>query len=266
MRRPWPILGRLLLSAVTAAAVVGTVAIAGREGSRSWIAIVPAYFYPGGSGELAWETIAATAREVPLRVILNPSSGPGRLIDSTYAAACRRARAAGARILGYVHTSYGLRDPELVRAEVVAYLEMYEVDGLFIDEMSSDPRSVPYYASLRRFITDRDPRLEVVGNPGTLTDEDYRSASTADVVVLFEGTAESFESFGPPAWALRYPADGFAAIVHGARTERDMRRALNHAAAAHLGAIFITDGDGPNPYDHLPGYWPREAAALRESR
>ncbi|QEH32241.1 Spherulation-specific family 4 [Aquisphaera giovannonii] len=259
---------RILVAAVSAAAVAlaAMAALPRREPRPSWIPIVPAYFYPSGSRDAAWEAIAAAAGDVPVRVILNPASGPGATADLRHASACRRARAAGVRILGYVHTSYGARDPGLVRADVEGYTRLYEVDGFFVDEMSNDPRSVPYYAELRGFIKGLNPAFEIVGNPGTLTDEAYRTTPTADVLVLFEGTAASFRDFGPPAWALRYPPGGFAAIVHGAGAAGDMRRAFDHASRAHLGGLYVTDGDGANPYDHLPPYWAGEVARMKRPR
>ena len=178
-------------------------------------------------------------------------------------AAVQRFRAAGGRVLGYVHTAYGAREIGRVQAEIDAYLKFYDVDGFFIDEMATDPFQVAYYAKLYAFIKGRNQGFEVVGNPGTTTDELYRLSATADILVVFEGTAADFKRYSPPSWVLSHPARGFAAIVHGAETAEDLQRVLAHGVRVHLEGLFITDGRGGNPYDHLPLYWDQEVAALK---
>src|ERR1700687_4605795 len=66
--------------------------------------LVPAYIYPTPGG--AWDQMAVAASKVSITAILTPDSGPGSGVDSNYVAAVNKLKAAGGRVIGYVHTSY----------------------------------------------------------------------------------------------------------------------------------------------------------------
>jgi len=163
-----------------------------RPRSTEHYVLVPAYFYPGKDNLRDWDELASTARSVAIKVILNPSSGPGEISDPNYRAVLRKLRSAEARILGYVHTSYGDRDFEEVASDIRTFLRLYTVDGFFLDEMSTDPSTTGYYARIRDLIKETDRTLEIVGNPGTMTRESFVKARLADSFVMFEGPAERF--------------------------------------------------------------------------
>ncbi len=256
-------LRRIALAILVAAVVV----VIGRSlyhpRSEGPSVLVPAYFYPGKGNLRYWDELARAARSIPVKVILNPSSGPGESSDSNYRAVLRKLRSAEARILGYVHTSYGDRDFEEVTSDIRTFFRLYTVDGFFLDEMSTDPSTTGYYARIRDLIKETDRTLEIVGNPGTIASESFVKARLADAFVMFEGPAERFAMYRPPGWVKKYPSSRFAAIVYAAPSEDAMRAALDHCAQGHLGGIFIGDGKGANPYAGLPGYWPVKVEAIR---
>ena len=68
-------------------------------------------------------------------MIMNPNSGPGASQNPDYVAAVTRAKAAGIKVLGYVHTSYGALSPATVKAEIDAYKAWYQVNDIFLDEV-----------------------------------------------------------------------------------------------------------------------------------
>ena len=106
-----------------------------------------------------WDELCAAAHSINIRAILNPASGPGSRRDPNYAAVVQQFRAAGGRVLGYVHTSYGAREIGSVKSDIEAYIDLYDIDGFFVDEMATDPFLVPYYASLYAFIKGRNQGL-----------------------------------------------------------------------------------------------------------
>src|SRR5208283_3126024 len=110
--------------------------------------------------------------------------------------------------------------------------------GFFIDEMATDPLEVSYYAGLYAFIKSRNQGYEVIGNPGTSTDQQYLMSATADTLVLFEGTAADFRRYRPSSWVLSYSPRRFAAIIHGAQTGDDLRRVVAHGIRAHVEGFF----------------------------
>jgi hypothetical protein len=251
----------LILAAVTGSL---TALACGLHRSRSTACsvLVPAYFYPGKDNLASWKEMARAARSVPVKVILNPASGPGAAVDPNYRAVLRRLRYADAKILGYVHTSYGKRDFDAVRSDIQGYFELYDVDGFFLDEMSTDPSTTGYYARIRKLIKQTDRSLEIVGNPGVIASESFVKTRLADAFVMFEGPFERFSLFRPPGWVRSYPSSKFAAIIYDTPSEDAMRQALDRCIQGHIGSLFISDGKGTNPYGQLPGYWSEKVAAI----
>jgi hypothetical protein len=228
-------------------------------------ALVPAYFYPAGHRLADWARLADAARSIPLDVILNPASGPGKERDLNYVAVVTKLRRSGARILAYVDSGYGRRPLEAVEKDLRTYREFYEVDGFFIDQMANTPQPVDYYRAIRQLIRAIDPRLAVVGNPGTpYTLPEYLDA--ADRLVTFEGSERTFSAYDPHAvspWIADTPAGRFAAIIYGVPTASAGRDALARALQTGSGSIYITDQKLPNPYLGLPPYWAELVAAIR---
>jgi hypothetical protein len=229
-------------------------------------ALVPAYFYPAGRRLADWARLADAARSIPLEVILNPSSGPGKTQDPRYVAVVAALRRSGARVLAYVDSDYGRRTPAAVETDLRTYLNFYELDGFFIDRMANTPAAVDYYLSVRSLIRRIDPRLAVVGNPGSPTLPAYLDA--ADTLVTFEGSARIFADSEPrraAPWIADKSPGRFGVIVHGVATVGAARDALARTRKIGSGSVYITDQEMPNPYLGLPVYWPDLVAAIRAS-
>ncbi len=214
---------------------------------------VPAYFYAGTQ----WDTAVSGPAGVPRTLILNPASGPGSAPDPAYVTTVTQARAAGARVVGYVHTSYGARTADVVQAEVQRYREWYGVADIFFDEVASSSAQLPYYATLADGV--RREGGYVVLNPGVHPDERYMALG--DQVVTFEGTYDTYRLATVPAWTNNYDAHRFTHLVYSA-TKRQMTNAVSLAGKRRAGNVYVTNDGGTNPWDTLPGYWQDELAAL----
>lgn len=218
--------------------------------------LVPAYFYPADSGSDSWQALDAAAAQVGVTAIVNVNSGPGDALDPNYLAVVESLRAAGGRVLGYVHTSWGGRDSAVEQADVDAYLARYPLDGFFIDEMASDAANLAHYSKLYAYIKGKGAGLMVLGNPGTPTDPAYLSSPAADILISFEGDAADYAQL--PAGYFDPALTGrLASIVHGA-TAAQMDSFVAEAATLGLAMIYVTDDTMPNPYDVLPSYWQQE--------
>jgi hypothetical protein len=215
--------------------------------------LVPAYFDPTPGGS-PWDQLVAAARQVPIMAIMNPDNGPGRHRDASYVAAVGQLRAAGGKVLGYVHTSNGSRPLDQVQAEIQHYRRWYHVDGIFVDEMSSDGAKshLRYYRQLDRYVHRVLPGSTVVGNPGTNTPAAY--TGVADQLVLFEDGA-GYDSYTPPPWQASLPASRFANIVYNVSSVATMQSDVALAVGRHTGLVYVTNDTLPNPYDTLPTYW-----------
>lgn len=218
---------------------------------------IPAYFYPGP----LWDQATAAASTVGT-MVMNPASGPGASLNSDYVAAVNKAQAAGIKVIGYVHTSYGSRDAAVVKSEIDAYKAWYGVSGIFLDEVSSDAALIPYYQDLAAHIR-ATPGTFVALNPGTIPDQGYMNVG--DTVVVFEGNYDAYKTWSAPVWASQYPASKFVHLVYAASGTTRMKNAINWSRNRLAGNVYVTNDLLPNPWDTLPSYWSRELTQINKS-
>jgi hypothetical protein len=215
---------------------------------------VPAYFTAGPS----WVTATVGYGPVHRTLILNPASGPGVAQDLSYVAAVNNARATGAGVVGYVHTSYGARPAADVLAEVALYQQLYGITGIFFDEVSSGSGYLAYY---RAFSTQvRAAGGLVILNPGVYPDRGYMAL--ADQVVTFEGVYDDYRRARVPNWIGSYPPSQFTHLVY-ATNQRNLASALSLADQRRAGNVYVTNDGGANPWDTLPSYWSSELASIQ---
>lgn len=258
----------LLIVVATIAAMAGAPATV-RAGQGL---LVPAYFYPGtgGPGGVGdgWAAMTAAASQVPVTAIFNPDSGPGPGEDPTYAAAMTSLEHAGGKVVAYIYTDYGNTPVSTVESEVQTYLGQYGglINGFFLDGMSNLPGEVSYYNQIYTFIKGLSSSNQVIGNPGTATDQAYLTTPTADTFVTFENDAAGYPGATPPSWVDDYPASDFANVIYDQTSVSGMLADLALAAQRNVGSVYVTD-EPINPpsgylYDQLPSYWDQEVAAL----
>jgi len=240
-------------------AVVFVVLAAAANVARAQRMAVPAYFYPG----LFWTQLDQAQPGVGLAV-MNPGSGPGTAPDPNYLSAVQSAHAAGIRVVGYVYTSYGSRPLSSVEADINAYYSWYpSLDGIFLDEASTDCANEPYYAALNSYVKGKSGTSVTILNPGTQTNQCY--APAADILLTFEGSDSQYvNSYSAPSWVANYPASHFWHVIYGTSTTSAMSAAVRLSKARHAGYVYVTPATLPNPYDVLPTgrYWSNELAAI----
>jgi hypothetical protein len=228
---------------------------------RAMEILVPAYFYPVAGSP--WDDLIQAAPQHPIVAIANPANGPGLSIDPAYTAVIDDLRAAGGKVIGYVHTTYTDRSLSEVQADVDDFLAFYNLDGVFIDEMTNDSTSphLDYYAALYAYIKSQGPALLVVGNPGTQTEEAYLLRPCADRLVTFEHHT-GYPGYVPDTWVNNWPADRFVHLMYDVGSAATMQSFVNLAAQRNAGAVYVTDDQGANPWDTLPAYWSTELAVV----
>lgn len=214
--------------------------------------LIPAYLSPRAIVDL----VTGPAR--PRLVVINPASGPGPDARASYGRAVWAAQDAGARVLGYVPTSYGSRPVADVRADIDRYMSWYGVDGIFFDEASPSAAQLPYYDALSRGIHASGERL-VVLNPGVVPAGGY--FDIADVVVTFEGPYAGYARAVArmPDWVRRQPPERVAHLVYGASREQALS-AIKHPGP--VGYMYVTSGSLPDPWRTVPSYLHEEERVL----
>ena len=247
--------GLIFASAAAAGAILIVILLTTRGAERRATCrttLIPAYVPPHALVEL----VRASSR--PRLVVINPASGPGAEASPAYRAAVRDAQRAGARVLGYVHTTYGERPAADVIADIDRYTSWYGVDGIFLDEASHDTARLAYYDALARHVRAGAHRLVVV-NPGVVPAREY--FDVADVVVTFEGPYSSYEPAmdAMPDWVGDMPSDRVAHLVYDATRQQAMA-AVHHPHKA--GYVYATSGSLPDPWRTVPSYLREEEHAL----
>lgn len=242
---------------------------------------VPSYWYPSTDASSPWARALVSSPPLDL-VIINPNSGPGKRSDPEYVAQVTRAHAASPTlsVLGYVHTSYGKRAPAEVHADVADYFLWYDVDGVFVDEVSSDASGASYYVALAAFIrSQRAPALArsaakvrgaahaaaasaaaplVVLNPGTDIDIVYEPAF--DIVMSFESSLADYLRFTPAPWLRNATLIAPSRVWHCVHTVGEpqanvtgpLAEAVARAKGLNAGWLYATNETMPNPYAGLP--------------
>ncbi|KAF1029743.1 MAG: hypothetical protein GAK40_00343 [Burkholderia plantarii] len=212
-----------------ACSFLATLLVAGGSAQAADL-VVPAYFYPSGTGATAWSTLATNAASVPITAIVNPNSGPGTAVDPAYTSAIAKVRAAGGKVIAYVHTSYGSRSLSDVTADINRYLAYYTVDGFFIDEMANDSTTahVQYYQSLYNYIKGLSANYQVVNNPGANLPEIYASLPVADRFVVYEDQQANYASYTRIV-AGQLPGQP----LHPHRLQRELDATLRRSSVRH---------------------------------
>ena len=204
-------------------------------------------------------------RGMPLGfVILNIGNGSGESLDPDFLEQSKRARNAGAKLLGYVRTDYGRRDRGEILAEIRNHREWYQVDGVFLDEAingwGEQESLVPAFVELYQDIkSEFGEDFTVVTNPGSNTVQALVDAS--DVQMCFENSADKYLDTTFPDFYQQYPAERFWHVIHDATVE-NVPAVLERATYLRAGHLYVTDdkfvpsGDpqapASNPYDDVP--------------
>jgi len=219
---------------------------------------VPSYFYPcTGSPGCLWDQLNNGAPTVGVAII-NPSSGPGGSKDQNYADQTTRSQAAGVKVTGYVHTSYGARAAATVKGEIDLFYTWYGVDGIFFDEVNNVCTTIAYYQDLYNYVKSKHATKNlVILNPGTNTDECYINAG--DIIAIFESAYTAYLTWTPNAWVNNYPSNRFWHLVYGT-TQANLPNAIQLSKNRRGGWVYITPDVLPNPWDSLPTgtYWTDE--------
>lgn len=224
--------------------------------------LVPAYFYPDQKGLDEWNRLIAAARRVPIIAVANVSSGPGAAVDTNYAKIIPTAVKAGVTVIGYVNTAQGTRPIDEVEADIQRWVRFYPpIQGVFLDAQAPEASSVPYYQTIRRLIDRQIPGAVVISNPGTICRQEFFREPVADLTCIFEVTS-GFDTFEPPPWATEAIRRRCVALPYKIGPAALMKTYLARAVTMRLGAVYVTDAGGNNPWHRLPMYWDEEVEAV----
>ncbi len=215
--------------------------------------LLPFYIYPTATAIQPLLDAKSNYPNVPLRVIMNPNSGPGSSKNTDYVNAIATLQQAGISILGYVHTNYGNRNKTTVKNEINKWNNWYKPDGIFLDEMGLKHA---YYQEITAYAKGLGIQY-VVGNPGT--NIDVSAGNDVDSLVLYEDsslpTLSTFQN-----WYNVYSPYHMGFLAYEITP---MPNTFISQASQYFGWIYITDdGADGNPWDELATYFSSFVALL----
>ncbi|MFB0836054.1 spherulation-specific family 4 protein [Arthrobacter halodurans] len=224
--------------------------------------LVPAYFYPSKANK-KWEQMCdrMNTRGGSSIAVMNPGNGPGTgaTANADYTRVVTYCHGKAQKTIGYVYTDYGARPIAQVKADVDKYYKLYKIDGIFLDEMSNsatDPIKA-YYRNLYNYIKTKTAGTEtVVGNPGAAASTGWQlgTGRVADILVIFEGTAEKYRTWSHPSWVKYQPSRNFSHLIYAAK-DPGYLSACQLSVLRYAGYLYVTNDNLPNPWDTLPPYW-----------
>lgn len=220
---------------------------------------VPAYFNPLWDAP-GWQDLAALGSAVSF-AILNPGSGPGHAVDTAYSEPIGAVHASGGRVIGYVDTAYGKRPSAAVLRDVMRYQSWYGLHGVFLDQVPSGRDHLGHYRRIVEAARRSGFDLFVI-NPGVIPDPGY--VELADIVVTFEGPWPAYRDLAPADWTTDHPAERFCHLVHSTPLE-ELATAQDLARERHVGAFYVTEQSGANPWGSLSTQLAQTAAVGRAS-
>ena len=227
---------------------------AGSDGAALSVGtIVPLYTDPGDPSWAALITAKTAHPAVKVVAIVNPDSGPGAALDSSYTSGITRLVAAGITPIGYVSTSYAARGEPAVKADIDHWHTFYpSLQGIFFDEQSDQAGDAPFYRSVSAYAKGLGLAF-TVGNPGTAVPASY--AGAVDVMLIYE--SKGLPALGSLTGYASSRAE-YGIIPYGAALDTTFVK----AAKAKVQYIYATSDDLPNPWDSLPPYFGDMLTAL----
>ncbi len=210
--------------------------------------LVPLYTYPADVHKNAvYNRLMAVKRRyetVPMWVIINPASGPGKDVDANYTKAIDRLVGAGCVVLGYVSTAYGKRPAADVTTDIDRWQKLYpRAQGIFFDEMlyADTEAAVSHQVALNKH-AHAAGYWPTVANPGAETPGRYFAAEAADVIVVHEGNAWPKEDRLKGDYFGGYadnPPFTRAVLLH---SQEKLDKAALQMARQYAKWVYVTDG------------------------
>lgn len=209
--------------------------------------MIALYTYPGST----WDVVAQAKiahPSVPVVAIINPNNGPGSSRDSNYVSGIQELHNAGVVVLGYDATGYASNSASSVKSVMNTWKSLYNIDGIFFDEMANWSGPESYYSDLTSYAKSLGYTM-TVGNPGTDTLPSY--IGTVDNLMIYEDAGLPSLS-ALQGWHTSYDKSNFSMIAFGVNS---ISTSFLSSASNYVGYIDLTNDVLPNPYDAVPSYF-----------
>ncbi|KAK6340650.1 hypothetical protein TWF696_008974 [Orbilia brochopaga] len=249
--------------------------------SRGVSILFPLYIYPDPS---CWDRVLTAVSRHPdqhFTFVINPNSGPGseKYPDSEYTDAIAKLNVyENVTLIGYVHASYGTRDPLQVISEIARYAAWsshpevdIHVSGIFVDEapgeLGTGKMHLDYmellFCGVKRAFASVGLQGYLITNPGRIVDAAFYKY--ADSIVSYEA---AFRTMSCPDTLFtsvdRKMSPGTATwrqsvLVHSFDGSRRQHSELVKMLVDQgVGEVYVTTCDpskGEGDYSRYSDYW-----------
>jgi hypothetical protein len=180
-----------------------------------------------------WDTVIQNPDIIKITVI---SHLLGDLVDKDLLDVCVKAKLAGVSVFALIKTNLGKRPLLEVKADIDLLIKLYNIDGIFFDEVPSDCTCKSYFDDLYAYV-----KLKLGGvvilNVGVNVPECF--GVFADILVVFDSTYANYKTFVPNSWYSKFPPSSFWHVVKSCPKELQ-RDALLRANKLKAGYVYIT--------------------------
>ncbi|RAL63180.1 hypothetical protein DID88_004259 [Monilinia fructigena] len=218
---------------------------------------LPLYMYPYNS--TSWSTLTTSIVSNPnlkFHIVVSPNlafTDP----DSNYVAGLSILKShANVLTLGYVYTSYGLRDISEIEADINKYVEWNKpakipIDGIFFDESPSNNSTFSYMSTLSSYAKTSlgAGKDHVFLNPGVPVDASFYTL--ADSINVFEESYSKFNKTALNSLDRTLLAKSTYAIHDFTGTAAQQTDLISKLASANLAGMLITTQPGYTAWSSL---------------
>ena len=256
--------GLALAAGLAVSALPATASTAARSSTPEQHIGIPAYWSPNTlNGMGMFDRLSQNVPTMGITIINGPTSSAPVPLNQATATAIARLHKAGVKVLGYVDTGYlgrygstttrinagstSVEDwQQQMRKDADDWNRLYRsygLDGIFFDETLSscgtDNAYLNDYKNVTDYVRSRYRGSYITINPGTSSDECYMQI--ADTVMIFENTYSVYQSWTPPDYVSKYPANRFWDLVYNVPTQAEMEDAVSLSKRNNAGYVYVTD-------------------------
>ena len=207
-------------------------------------AVIPAYFYDFDK----WDDVSKYKNNI---VIISPSNGPGTEIDKHYQDFISKLNANKNLPVGYIYTKWTERDISEVKNDIDKWIELYQIKGFFLDEVSRHKEDLSYYKEISDYIHSKGDYY-IVLNPGTYPDDEY--FDIADNIIVFEDSVSELKGD-----ECNLNSQKSSIIAYDSNESQMENVIMNYKCRG----VYLTDGTLPEPYD-LATYFDKEMELINQ--
>jgi hypothetical protein len=180
-----------------------------------------------------WDSVDKNSDVVKI-VIISPVLGS--VVDKNLLDLVVKVQALGISVFARVQTGQAKRSLVEVKAEIDACVKLYNVDGIFFDEIPTVCTCKNYFTDLYAYVKAKIGGL-VILNVKVNVPECF--GLFADILVLFDSTYADYLNYVPAPWCAKYPASTFWHVIRGCPPEQQ-RSALVRAIKNKAGFVYVT--------------------------